>query len=156
MSKNAKHYLNYKPEGKAAAIAAIIQNGSILLGLREYREAKGGASVWTAPGGSVDEGETLEQAVRRETKEETGIADLHFEDYIGLVDASERDPLYVFHCHTDTDPQRAEPDKFSEWRWFSLTEFKAGKPNSYINEMSRSVILDYCRNNGIIDPQQES
>lgn len=150
MSKGVKSVLPQTVNEDSAAVAAIIRDGKILLGLREYEDT---ATVWTAPGGSVDAGETLERAVRRETKEETGIDDLKFVDYIGKVNAKDRDPLFVFRCETRQEPELAEPDKFGEWRWVPVAEFVSGQPTNYINEESRELILDYCRKNGIIEPQ---
>ncbi|MEK7520249.1 MAG: NUDIX domain-containing protein [Patescibacteria group bacterium] len=46
---------------------AIIQNGKVLLTKREDFE------VWCLPGGGVDAGESVAEAVIRETKEETGL-----------------------------------------------------------------------------------
>lgn len=44
------------------------ENGNILL----VKNVKGGSFYWSPPGGAVEEGETLEQAVIREVREETG------------------------------------------------------------------------------------
>ncbi len=151
MSSNAKTVLSQTVDEDSAAVAVIIRGKKILLGLREYENA---ATVWTAPGGSVDAGETLEMAVRRETREETGIDDLVFVDYLGRVNADDRDPLFVFRCETSQEPELAEPDKFGEWRWFSVAEFVSGQPENYINKESRELILDYCEENGIITNQQ--
>lgn len=56
-------------------VAAIIlsQDNKILLGKKD--PSKGGVypNCWHTPGGGVDEGETLEQAVIREVREEVGI-----------------------------------------------------------------------------------
>lgn len=151
MSSELTDALSQTVSEDSAAVAVIIRDENILLGLREYSPKKGGANVWTAPGGSVDAGETLEMAVRRETREETGIDDLVFVDYIGKVNAKDRDPLFVFRCETNQEPELAEPDKFGELRWFPVAKFVRGQPDNYINEASRELILDYCQKNGIID-----
>jgi ADP-ribose pyrophosphatase YjhB (NUDIX family) len=48
------------------ATAVIIENGKILL----MRRVKPGEEYFILPGGGVDKGETIEEAVRREVKEE--------------------------------------------------------------------------------------
>lgn len=59
---------NQKPRATAAAI--IEKNNKILLALRNTEPFKG---CWAIPGGHIDFGETAEQAVIREVKEETGL-----------------------------------------------------------------------------------
>ncbi|MEX2515012.1 MAG: NUDIX domain-containing protein [Candidatus Paceibacterota bacterium] len=147
MSRPLQEKLSHKPEGKTAVIAVIIRNGRILLGLRDYIN---GPTVWTAPGGSVDQDETLETAARREAEEETGITNLEFIDYVGQVKAAYCELLHIFHCSTDDKPRLAEPDKFREWIWYPLTDFAAGNLDNYINEPSREVIVDYLAKNDIL------
>ena len=52
-------------------VGAMVRNdaGEMLLGLRSSN-SRNDAGNWTAPGGCVEFGETLENAVIRETKEE--------------------------------------------------------------------------------------
>ncbi|MBS7620109.1 NUDIX hydrolase [Candidatus Bathyarchaeota archaeon] len=50
--------------------AIIVREEAILLVKREHEPSKG---VWGLPGGVVELGETIEEAVCREVKEETGI-----------------------------------------------------------------------------------
>jgi mutator protein MutT len=50
--------------------ALIIRRGRVLLAERGHEPLKG---VWSLPGGVVEVGETLETAIRREVREETGL-----------------------------------------------------------------------------------
>ena len=54
-----------------AISAAIFRDGKVLIVRRGRAPAKG---IYTLPGGGVELGETLEQAVMREVREETGLA----------------------------------------------------------------------------------
>ena len=53
------------------AIAIVIHNGQVLVGRRPEGVTLGG--YWEFPGGKVEAGESLEEAARRECREETGI-----------------------------------------------------------------------------------
>jgi len=54
-----------------AVSAAILRDGKVLLVRRARKPALG---VYTLPGGVVEAGETLEEALVREVREETGLA----------------------------------------------------------------------------------
>jgi mutator protein MutT len=65
------------------AIGAIILQGSEILLVRRGHEP--GRGKWSIPGGSVEWGETLEEAVRREVLEETGLA-VDVGEFAGISD----------------------------------------------------------------------
>jgi ADP-ribose pyrophosphatase YjhB (NUDIX family) len=56
---------------RAAVGAAIFRGGAILLARRARAPAAG---LWSLPGGHVEPGEAIEDAVRRELMEETGVS----------------------------------------------------------------------------------
>ena len=58
-------------ERKRAA-AVIVRDGRVLM-VHERSRRSGGGEWWTLPGGGIHQGETPEQAVRREVFEETGL-----------------------------------------------------------------------------------
>ena len=62
--------------------AVIVKYGTILATQRGYGEFKG---KWEFPGGKVENGENLEQAIIREIKEETN-ADINVIEYINTVE----------------------------------------------------------------------
>ncbi|KAA0004284.1 MAG: NUDIX hydrolase [Thermoplasmata archaeon] len=66
----------------------IIKNGKILLIKRRNEPFKG---RWALPGGFVEYGETVEKAVLREVKEETGM-DAKIKKLVGVYSDPARDP----------------------------------------------------------------
>jgi ADP-ribose pyrophosphatase YjhB (NUDIX family) len=61
---------NVEPDGpRVRAAAIIVKDGEILL----VRHVKHGRTYWLLPGGGVKYGETIEEAIVREIKEETNL-----------------------------------------------------------------------------------
>lgn len=69
---------------RLAVGAVVVARDRILLVRRATEPAAG---KWSVPGGRVEEGETLEEAVRREVKEETGL-DVEVGDLLGFVETA--------------------------------------------------------------------
>ncbi len=57
-----------KPNPKIVTVAVIEKHGNILIGRR--KRGKYHAGVWEFPGGTVEDGETCEQCLLRELREE--------------------------------------------------------------------------------------
>jgi 8-oxo-dGTP diphosphatase len=68
---NADNARTYPTRPYLAVSAAIFRDGRVLIVRRARPPAHG---LYTLPGGGVELGETLEQAITREVREETGLA----------------------------------------------------------------------------------
>ena len=71
-------------EPRIRVSAILLWQGRLLL----CRQEKPGKEYWLLPGGGVDGGETLIEALRRELREELGVeADVQFEGPVAIVDS---------------------------------------------------------------------
>lgn len=82
--------------------AAIIENSEGLILAGERRNIRG---AWQLPQGGVDEGETPEQAVLREIKEETGID----KEFLKVISHSS-EVSYLFPCTVHWGGRRGKYD----------------------------------------------
>lgn len=131
------------------AAGVFVRDGHILLGRRHYTaDVWKDQTVWTIPGGRCEEGETIEQALRRETHEEVGIRDFSVEAFIAdapTAPGSDAKHLFLFHCATGEDATLMEPEKFSEWRWVPLEEYMLDEQYRGFNEPAREMIVAFLR-----------
>jgi len=106
---------------------ALIMDGTqVLLVLRANPPLQG---HWGLPGGRVELGETVEQALQREVREETGL-EVAVARYLGYRDAIERDESgrvryhYVVHYFTarPAGGMLAAADDAAEARWVPLEQ----------------------------------
>lgn len=66
--KRGKDYI-----GVGCGALIVNDKNQVLLLLRTNKSQGGGGNLWSRPGGTVDFGETVEQAIKREIKEELDI-----------------------------------------------------------------------------------
>lgn len=143
--------LKRKGNKKLCPIAIIVREGKMLMGYRHYTPDKWKKiSVWTCPGGRCDHGENVEQALRREVKEETGISDLRIVEYIGETKgAKDGDKILVFFCDTEQTPRLMEPQKFSEWRWLDLENHLEDSLGVF-NPHAQELVIDFLLKRGFV------
>lgn len=108
----------------------LLKNNKILLGKRNQDPEKAdsdlhGEGTWTLPGGKIEFEEKIEDCVKREAFEETGIK----LNEIKLISVS-NDIAFGNHFVTigflcedfEGEPKVLEPDEITEWRWFSFND----------------------------------
>jgi 8-oxo-dGTP diphosphatase len=105
---------------QVAVRAVVVRDNSLLMVKRAQEPARG---LWSIPGGRLQRGEYLTDAVRREVKEETGL-DVEVGDLLGLFEVV-GDPHYVILDYVASTEDGSEPsagDDVSEVRWVPLNE----------------------------------
>lgn len=104
------------------AVGAIVRRGDELLLVRRGREPAVGE--WSVPGGRVEPGETLMEAVVRELEEETGLRGV-CGPLVGWVERIGDDWHFVildFEATVAGDAEPAAGDDALEARWWPVGE----------------------------------
>ena len=107
-----------KPQLAVGAI--VIRNGCLLMVQRGQEPGKG---LWSLPGGRVEFGEHLDEALAREVKEETGI-DVTPQALVGILEVV-GDPHYVildFAAQVENDATPRAQGDVDDVRWVSLND----------------------------------
>jgi 8-oxo-dGTP diphosphatase len=103
------------------AVGAIVVRDDALLMIKRGREPNAG--LWSVPGGRVEPGEYLADAVKREVREETGL-DVEVGELVGILEVL-GDEHFVIHDYGATPTENREPvadDDAEEIRWVPLKE----------------------------------
>lgn len=109
------------------ALFVLIRDTKVLM-LQEKKHSAYGK--WDCPGGKIIPGETPEEAVRRETREETGLEINHC-DFIKTYEEVDNDMLIRMHVFTGqaTGEIVIPPEEIMNYGWFTLNEIKLMTPN---------------------------
>ena len=101
---------------------ALIRDGRVLL-VRRSLSARHYPDVWDLFGGHVNRGESLEETLRREAREELGIDVLTLKWMDRIYDRVETAIVYLFTVSSwEGEPANAAPGEHSEVRWFGADE----------------------------------
>lgn len=102
----------------------VIRDGLILLG---KRKGSHGAGTWSAPGGRMEFGETIQECARRELREETGLEmnAVSFGPCTNDIFHQERQHYVTFLLiarNTAGMPANLEPHKCEGWSWHAWNQ----------------------------------
>ena len=101
---------------------AMIRDDTVLL-VHRAPSARFWPDIWDLFGGHVNEGESLEEALRREGREELGIEVLEPRWLGQIYDPVEPAVVHVYAISSwKGEPVNAAPDEHTEVRWFSADE----------------------------------
>lgn len=126
--------------------AAIFNHKTELLLIQRLKAPETGA--WGLPGGKIDFGETVKDAIMREIKEELGI-DIGLIDPVYMTEIIDKgdgrhwvSPVYRAHI-IKGEPQLMEPHKHGGWGWFDLNDLPANLTTPTLQFLTRY----HCLNN---------
>lgn len=104
--------VNSAPIFRIGVFALIFDEGCILLGHRRD------VDWWNLPGGGMEVGETVDEALRREVREETGL-EVEVEQLVGVYSKPQKQEVVLtFRCHVVSGTLQAT-DETSESRYFA-------------------------------------
>jgi ADP-ribose pyrophosphatase YjhB (NUDIX family) len=120
---------------KPTAGALCVHNGRVLLARRAHPPFEG---FWDIPGGFLDEGEEPLDGLRRELREETGLA-VEPERFLGIWmdryggDSTAEATLNLYWTARVVGGDAAPADDVSELRWFNPDELPAPNELAFEN-----------------------
>lgn len=127
----------------------VLKEGRVLLG---RRKGSVGAGEWGFPGGHLELGETFEEGIARELKEEVAI---QVKDLRPICVANIQRYLpkqYIYNGFiadwVSGDPQLMEPEKCEGWGWYPLDDLPAGNmliPELAIEAFKSGTLKYYSR-----------
>ncbi|MDO6709033.1 NUDIX hydrolase [Photobacterium sp. 1_MG-2023] len=102
------------------AMAVVIRDGFVLV---QKRFRKNAGMVFEFPGGSMDVGESGEQAAIRELWEETGLTNLKTLCTYKSINENGGDIHYVvFGATMDAEPKEIDPCRQQTFYWFEVSQ----------------------------------
>ncbi len=102
-----------------------------------------GANTWENAGGNVEAGETPEEAMMREIKEETGIADISIQRvaYVTLVNSKTPYLIIAYLCEALSDAVVLS-DEHQAYIWADKDKCIQMLPNAIIDDFKKNGIFD--------------
>src|SRR5512134_4127057 len=132
---------DYSKHWDVGVTGAVIRGGKVLFVRRNYEPGKG---TWTLPGGFAEHTETLDEAVQRELREETGI-EVEVKGVVGVRTRYTEKygaVLVVFRCELIAGEPRADGYEISAAEFLDAEQIEMLEP---VFPLSREVGLQVLR-----------
>jgi len=127
-----------------AGIIFINSNNEVLLLLRDDKIDIPFPNMWDIPGGKVENGETLENAIRREMMEEISIKNL-CEINLFKIFTSENLTDYIFWKRLDLNTQEIDLKEGQQIEYFSLDKIRKTKLAFNYNKVLESFYSEIVK-----------
>ncbi|WP_299486026.1 NUDIX hydrolase [Acaryochloris sp. IP29b_bin.137] len=123
----------------------ILEDGQIILVKRRDN------GCWSLPGGMMDWGETIQQAIERELEEETGLVMEQMGRLVGVYSSPDRDPRFhsvclTFEIKVQGNLQVKDMNEISEVKSFDLDH----AANMSLSHDHRQQLADYLQGTLVI------
>lgn len=124
---------------KFSVSGAIIYDGALLI-VRRAEHDEHYAGYWELPGGGVDEGETLEQALVREVFEETGLTVTGVQPfYYSFTYGNTLERHYK--CEVTSSDVKISPEEHQDYKWVrSMDDIQGLKISEDLTESVRLAL----------------
>jgi len=133
---------DYTKHWDVGVTGAVVCDGKVLFVRRNYEPSKG---TWTLPGGFAEHTEMLDEAVKRELREETGI-DVKVLGVVGVrtrYTEKHGAVLVIFRCELIAGEPQADDYEISAAGFFDAEQIKALEP---VFPLSRELGLRVLEN----------
>jgi 8-oxo-dGTP diphosphatase len=122
----------------------IVENGRLLLG---KRKGSHGAGTWSAPGGHLEYGESVEDCAQREALEETNLTlkNLRLGPFTNNVFESENKhyvTVFVLAAPASGALKTMEPQKCEGWEWFDWSNLPQPLFAPVVSLRSQGFVLE--------------
>ncbi len=140
---------DYSKHWDVGVTGAVVRDDKVLFVRRNYEPGKG---TWTLPGGCAEHTETLDEAVKRELREETGI-EVEVQGVVGMrtrYTEKHGAVLAIFRCALVSGEPKADDYEISAAEFFDVEQIKVLEP---VFPLSRDMALRVLENdsNGLTE-----
>lgn len=128
---------------KGIAVKGVLVHDARILMIRRCLGARVGAGIWELPGGKLEFGEHLEEALVREIQEETGLNAsvdrlLYAVDF--LTSPTRHVVLLAYLCHADSD-QVVLSEEHIDYRWADIAQLEQLLDKDILADLKRYDVL---------------